>query len=336
MCLYVPVYCIMLINIINKWRLWWFREIYELWPGLCVLLQKAVVSPNPFKIKTKNSPIIEKLQVDATCSTDLWETSTRETSTSLNGVLLVYCISVVYRLKLSGVFIVRRLRYLKHYCHPLFIWFWCLSCSHAEKKGKGLFLLPKSAQINELMGSRATQPLVHRRPFSWQFTRWAAMGQKGCRFSLFLFSPVQVGYQTVAGGLRRHVLFYVLISQSEYGRCFCTLKGMSGCTSSKWAFEVGRWQVSTEHKSRVFTCIIDIFHNPYFCGSSRSYFLVFSLYSFFNNTPVIQITWRSLIFPFKYSFYFLIESLTVLNLTRMILWDNLSFALILGSECINF
>ncbi|XP_076590369.1 uncharacterized protein LOC143322853 isoform X1 [Chaetodon auriga] len=31
----------------------------------------------------------------------------------------------------------------------------------------------------------------YHRFFSEQFTRWAAMGQKGCRFSLFLFSPVQ-------------------------------------------------------------------------------------------------------------------------------------------------
>ena len=30
---------------------------------VCVLLQNTVVSPNRFKIKMKNSPIIEKLQV---------------------------------------------------------------------------------------------------------------------------------------------------------------------------------------------------------------------------------------------------------------------------------
>lgn len=51
-------------------------------------------------------------------------------------------------------------RFLEHYCHLLFIGTSCLSGLPAEDKGKGLFLLSQSAQINELMGSGATQPPV--------------------------------------------------------------------------------------------------------------------------------------------------------------------------------
>lgn len=40
-------------------------QVYSFCPD-CILLQKAVAPQNPFKMKMKNSPIIEKLQVDIT------------------------------------------------------------------------------------------------------------------------------------------------------------------------------------------------------------------------------------------------------------------------------
>lgn len=40
-------------------------QVYWFCPD-CILLQKAVAPQNPFKMKMKNSPIIEKLQVDIT------------------------------------------------------------------------------------------------------------------------------------------------------------------------------------------------------------------------------------------------------------------------------
>lgn len=52
------------------------------------------------------------------------------------------------------------LRYLKHYCHPLFIWHWCLSCSHAEKTGEGFVPAATISSDYKLMGSWATKPLV--------------------------------------------------------------------------------------------------------------------------------------------------------------------------------
>lgn len=113
----------------------------------CVLLQKAIVSPNPFKIKIKNSPVIEKLQVDAPYYSNLYDNKQVLLS-------IVFYSYVCTRPKLELT--VRKLRYFEHYCHPLFIW--CMSCMHAEKEGMGL--KPQSAQINELMGSWATQPLL--------------------------------------------------------------------------------------------------------------------------------------------------------------------------------
>lgn len=54
------------------------------------------------------------------------------------------------------------------------------------------------------------------------------MGQKGCRFSLFLFSPVQVGHSplNMSSGWEQTLDLMLLSSQSEYDRrCLQHLKG---------------------------------------------------------------------------------------------------------------
>jgi len=94
--------------------------------GLTFLLQKTIVSPNPFKIKMKNSSIIEKLQVDASFNIRIFCEGNGETKPKLASHTMSQ--DVVNGQQESGVC---------HYCHPLFSGHWCLSCEHGgEKKGR--------------------------------------------------------------------------------------------------------------------------------------------------------------------------------------------------------